>query len=139
MKVNGSKSAFVEACFRNSPGTNPRVINTLWMKGGGNGMISPSLVYKTKHDIRKAASKAAGAPKVIVVAPRPGLPAPATKNNKKAAATDPTTEIWQAICVHLQQRPMDNGEIVTTIQEGDVISPIPRHCPRRPRQIIDEP
>jgi hypothetical protein len=121
-----TKSAFVEACFRSDPGTPPKMINALWVNGGGEGTISPSLVYNTKRDIRDAASKFA--PRSLVAR---GLSAPMTKGKKTrktatAITTDQIDDIRQAIWAILQQRSMNVGDLSQAIQEGELIDPVPR-------------
>lgn len=125
--VDGSKTDFVEACFLNNPGTNPKDINDLWVQGGGDGTISPSLVYKTKHDMRKTKASA----KKVAAAPR-------KPPSVSTAVAEPVSDVREAIWVLLRQRPMNIGEIILAIREGELIDHIPRKLEEIVKATLDE-
>lgn len=123
LNVNGSKSKFIQSCFRNNPGTNPKDIDILWKKKGGKGVIHPSQVYQIKRDmVTGGAKKMAAAPRKV----------------KAATAVVEPTNLREVVWALLSKQPMSVVEIVAAIQEENLVTPLPRKLNDHVKAVLKE-
>lgn len=128
-----TKTSFVEACFRQNPSTNPRDINHRWVKGEGEGTISPSLVYKIKHEMKPKGEKR------VAAAARKVQESDTESNTGMATAVaESPSEIQQIIWRLLSQEPMTTGELYTAIQDDDLLDPMPKDLNEAIKTILND-
>lgn len=134
-----SKTDFVEACFNADIGTNPKDINTKWVRGGGEGTISTSLVYKIKGDMVRRTGKPSRGKRVAAASRR----AQESENlaevdsDTATATAEPQPDIRQVVWDLLSKSPLTIGELITAIQDEDLIDPLPKNLQELVKETVN--